>query len=464
MKLIYTLLLLFASGVYSSTYAQSDGELIRQLKLADARQAGVEQDVFFKLEYNRSKENMLEKAIESTYEIPLGTKVENVLVDQKSTLIRQLFIPVGQRVSGREEQRLANYVDSLFNDFLKHPSEREFITLIEKYSKDKRTYWLTDLEETKEFHVVLNALKLGEISRPFSTPRGIHIVQKIKESDQAYISSKVDFPSINPYLEHYNIKVNTAAKNKLHQTLSTPEPLVTSDYIKLTTEDYHRFALGNSSKGDALVWVDFLKYALIKDLKARTSADTHFSNDLKNRYDELLLSHIYDIRVKAMANVDDQNLEDFFQSNKANYHWDKQRFNGLLVFAKNKKVLKALQKEFEEAPLSQWEKIIAAFNAKEPLISYEMGTFEEGENGSIDAYAFGIGKKKNFKRKGFSKVRIYGEKISGPITLTKEIKPRVESDYLKFIELNWEKELRSKYKEGKLSPIFLNSVNNPSSN
>ena len=116
------------------------------------------------------------------------------------------------------------------------------------------------------------------------------------------------------------------------------------------------------------------------------------------------------------------------------------------------------------SPLKDWPQIIKIFNKEKEQISYEMGTFEEGDNPTIDSFVFKKGKKRKFKRKGFPKTQVYGEILSGPKQLDRKVRDTVLVDYLKSKELEWEEYLLSKYNAGKYSPNSLKSVNNQTSN
>ena len=215
MKYIYLLIAFFSWGSISSLQAQENADLIRRLKLADARMTGLEDSFDFKLAAHRKKEALYEQVIQDSYNLygvlcPVDQELE-----LKSYLIRQIFIPIEQRVSRGEEQRLIEYADSIFNLYVYHPSDAKFKSLVQKYSADKIEHWVTSLEETKEFQTVLNAQKVGEISRPFTTPKGIHIVQKLKESDRNIEQVKFDFPNLEEFFDQLNLRIDKDVKSKL---------------------------------------------------------------------------------------------------------------------------------------------------------------------------------------------------------------------------------------------------------
>lgn len=51
------------------------------------------------------------------------------------------------------------------------------------YSEDKRSMWLERLQTTSEFENVAFSLSTGEISHPFFTPEGLHIIKVIDRKE-----------------------------------------------------------------------------------------------------------------------------------------------------------------------------------------------------------------------------------------------------------------------------------------
>lgn len=464
MKYISLLILLLSVVLPSDTSAATADSLVYRLKLAEAYELGLDKTLDFQLMHGRHKEQAYLDALHEIEDIsPLFTSTTSVC-DTKSYLIRQLFIPVGQRISNQEDIRVTQFADSLFESYLAKPSESYFKEIIKKFSADKKIHWVNELEETTEFHQVVSQLKHLEISRPFLTPKGIHIVQKLDEADQLEVVKEADVDAVDEIMLRFGIFADKDAFKQIERQGHTDLALVYSEYNSFNQEDFQRFSLGNTSKGGELLQQEFLKYSLVKDLKSRLNQDPSFTSKLSALFEEDLYKRIYDVAVIRPVQHDSLGLEQFFDEHKENYRWSKPKFQGLLVFCKNSKIRKELHSLLSSAPLKDWIKIIEIFNKEKEQISYEMGTFEEGDNPTIDSFIFKKGKKRKFKRKGFPKTQVYGEVIAGPKFLENGVRDAVFADYLKYKEAEWEKYLLSKYKAGKYSPNSLKSVNNQTSN
>ncbi len=464
MKYISLLMLLVFVVLPSKLLGATADSLFYKLKLAEAYELGLDKTLEFQLAHGRHKEQAYLDALRKIKDISsLFTSTISVL-DSKSYLVRQLFIPVGQRISPLEETCLTQFADSLFESYLSHPSEPYFKEIIKKFSADKKTHWINELEETVEFHQVVSQLKHQEISRPFLTPKGIHVVQKLDESDQLEVVKEADIAAVEEIMLRFGIFADKDAFKQIDRQGHTDLSLVYSEFNSFNQEDYQRFALGNTSKGGELLQQEFLKYCLVKDLKSRLNEDLSFTIKLSSLFNEDLYKLIYDIKIYREFGNDSIGLAQFFDEHKEDYRWSKPKFQGLLVFCKSNKIRKELYNLLSTSPLKDWPQIIKIFNKEKEQISYEMGTFEEGDNPTIDSFVFKKGKKRKFKRKGFPKTQVYGEILSGPKQLDRKVIDTVLVDYLKSKELEWEEYLLSKYNAGKYSPNSLKSVNNQTSN
>ena len=67
-------------------------------------------------------------------------------------------------------------MDSIYQVIQNQPSI-DFTSLVDRFSDDKRCVWIENLQTTSEFEDVAFSLAKGEISKPFFTPEGLHILQ-----------------------------------------------------------------------------------------------------------------------------------------------------------------------------------------------------------------------------------------------------------------------------------------------
>ena len=463
MKYILPIILFLSISLPVAYGVDKKHEDIRSLKLADAYQTGMNKELSFRLHHGQHKETFIMSVIQREFDLPSFTSEEEIIIPCKSYLIKQIFIPIGQRVDLKEEHKLRNSIDSLFEEVVKNRSDENFDSLIEEYSADKEARWVLEYEETAEFHVVLKSLNIGEFSRPFLTPKGIHIVKKIDEADSVKIVQPNKVENMEILLQRYGLSVNKNAKLELLSKGTTDKILIESDNALFDGASFQRFLLGNPAMSNDQLWNHYLKYVLIKDLKARIMKDSAFSQQLTTLYEDDLLDVAYNKRVRQIALGNEEGLNNYFEQNKESYYWASPRFKGLLVFCRNNKVRKKLHNELSSAPLGEWRAILDSFNKNETQVLYELGTFKEGENGAIDSYVFKKGKKKQYRKKGYKKTRVYGEIIRGPETIDL-VQDEVLQDYMSYLEQQWEKQLISLYNAGKLPLNFLKTVNNQASN
>ena len=90
-------------------------------------------------------------------------------------------------------------------------------------------------------------------------------------------------------------------------------------------------------------------------------------------------------------------------------------------------------------------------------VRVEIGVFAVGDNAWVDKLAFGQGEGGKL-RKGFTAVELEGRIIEKPETYL-DVKGVVTNDYQKYLEEQWVKSLRKKYKV-KIDKEVLKTVNN----
>lgn len=68
----------------------------------------------------------------------------------------------------------------------------DFSALVERYSDDRQSRWIEGLQTTVEFENIAFALSKGEISEPFFTPAGIHILKVMDRKELPVYEDVVD--------------------------------------------------------------------------------------------------------------------------------------------------------------------------------------------------------------------------------------------------------------------------------
>lgn len=445
-KLSILILCFFASWLTASAQKQPS---VADLKLADAYRLEIDQDIAFQLSWSIDKERYFKQLILNKY--------EQVFEGEQAVphyYIRQIYMSLPQRAATQELMRIEQRIDSIFEVLSFDWSNAHIEKLIAQYSEEKQARWLNSFEETREFQRVLNRLEPGEVSKPFKTPKGVHILQLLERKEKQPLENPTwRIKNLDYALAQLNLSINRQGQGELLARGRTTLPLIQSSRMNYTQKEFDTFAQGNKQMGLDALWLKFQEFVVFQEMKASLFTNPKFEASLDSLWKNDLIEAAFQQRVLESNPITEQELDAFYKQHRSAYAWDKPRFEGVIVYCKNSKVRKALHQELSVAPLSEWGAIIDGFNTSEMQVHSLRGKFEKGENAAVDAYVFKKGKKKHFRPKGYTKTRVYGEVLLGPASFH-EIKDQVEKDYLLFLEQNWINELKQDYKTGKLPVNF----------
>jgi len=169
-----------------------------------------------------------------------------------------------------------------------------------------------------------------------------------------------------------------------------------------------------------------------------------YRNLLREYSDGLLLFEVSNEEVWNKASVDLAGLEKFFERNRENYKWESPRFRGKILYCSDKKVLADAQKFMKKAHKDSVDiQLRRKFNTKEKVqIKIENGLYAQGSNKAVDAYIF---KKGTYTDDNFPSVACTGSTAPAPESYN-DVKGPVTADYQNYLEEEWIKSLRNKYK------------------
>ena len=193
--------------------------------------------------------------------------------------------------------------------------------------------------------------------------------------------------------------------------------------------------------------------AEMSDEEVREYADAHLEEkypDLKNLvqeyHDGILLFEVSLREVWDKAAKDTAGLEAFFAANKKKYTWEKPHFKGYLLQCKDKSSAKAAQAIIKSAhPDSVKNYIHHRVNCDTlNYVKMQYGLWEEGKNAAVDKYGLKIKKAEFTPSEEYPVVVCVGKKLTAPATWEDE-KGKVTTDYQDYLEAEWIKALRAKY-------------------
>jgi peptidyl-prolyl cis-trans isomerase SurA len=145
-------------------------------------------------------------------------------------------------------------------------------------------------------------------------------------------------------------------------------------------------------------------------------------------------------KIWNFASEDSTGLEDFYQKNKNKFEWG-ERFKGTIITCESAEVREQAENMFAEEMTI--EEIADQLNAEKEVITFENGAWEEGRNHIVDYYVWNGSEPKDFDS---ATTFIRGDKIPPSQKLLNEARGLYISEYQNYLEKNWIKELRSKYK------------------
>lgn len=339
-------------------------------------------------------------------------------VDGAGGLVKPAHILFGIRqTDGDDKKNQAKLrADSAYNALLKGA---DFAALARQLSDDRGSAeqggelpWIEKGQTLKEFEDMAFSLRKGELSKPFLSPAGYHIVLlKDKGNFFPYDSLRT---SILRFIEQRGIREQIISQ-KIETLAKAAGPNVTADEVL-------------AKKRDEMVAKDpNLKYLI------------------QEYHDGLLLFEISNKEVWAKAQSDERGQADYFKKNKKKYKWEQPRFKGIAYYTKDKKDVKAVRKVVKQLPFDQWtEKLHRTFNNDSILrIKVEKGIFKAGDNSLVDRNVFG--KKVPLKlEKDYPYAATYGKKLKAPKDY-RDVKAQVVADYQDELEKQWVERLRKQY-------------------
>jgi peptidyl-prolyl cis-trans isomerase SurA len=161
-------------------------------------------------------------------------------------------------------------------------------------------------------------------------------------------------------------------------------------------------------------------------------------------YDGLLLYEVSKKNVWDKAANDAVALNAFFKANKKDYAWEEPRFDGFVIHANDKKVLKAAKKVLKKNMSGDWRKAIKEEINKDSVVCLVQGPYlcKKGENKFIDALEFKGEEAKPLRK--YSMYDVVGKMKKKPSTYL-DVKSQVVNDYTRQAEKLWVEGLRKKY-------------------
>jgi peptidyl-prolyl cis-trans isomerase SurA len=331
----------------------------------------------------------------------------------------------------------------------------------------------------KEFEdAAFGLTEKNQLSEPIKTMYGWHILKLLDKKEIEPIEDKKEEikrrimyderakKAENSFAEklkkEYKFKLNRAALKQLQDLVEKTagkdsafyatgiglnKSLFTFSNRIITQSEFVNFMQTNKTKSTAIEQSlnEFIKNELLSyedsQLEFKYSDFYHLMQEYR---DGILLFDISNTEVWDKATKDDVGLEDYFNQNNANYAWDTPRFKGMILHCINTTVADKAKKILKTAPKDSIDFLLRKLNNDSICIKIEKGLFAKGTNAIIDSQVFNIGSFSGDKN--FPIVFTEGKLLEkGPESYL-DIRGIITSDYQNFLEEEWIRTLRNKYK------------------
>lgn len=394
---------------------------------------------------------------------------------------------------GKTDEQVASQkalIDSLYNE-LKNGAD--FADLATRFSEDPGSArnggslsWFGRGAMVAEFDSTSFALKDGEVSAPFATNFGYHIIKRFdhkgvpalddvrkdilaaiqrdergRAPEEAYRTQLMD---------RYEAKVDVAALDRIERMIADEGGYDSAVIVKLevmdmpvahykggvvTLADVMPQVPGTAIKdaanarsliaGAAYGTLQGAVFTAERDRLAESNADYR---NLVNEYrDGILLYEISNRNVWDKAAKDTEGLNKFFKANIDRYRWESPKFKSYVFFATSDSVL-TLAKDYADTlstddPATFTQEMRKRFGKD---IKVERVIAAKGENAITDYLAFDGSKPDADKQSKWSAYAAYKGRVLEAPEEAGDVRGAAVTDYQTQLDKEWVKQLRKRYK------------------
>ena len=311
-----------------------------KLKVAAALDAHLDTLTSFKNEFATYRDQQIRPAIITDADVEAEARriysETQHRIDSLGGLYRpaHILLMLSQQASAKDKAAAEQRIDSIYTALTKGA---DFADMAKKYSQDPGTAknggllpWLTKGQTLKEFEDQVMNLKVGQMSKPFLSPAGYHIVVlKDKKMFDPYDSVRAD---IMRFIDARGLRESIIDK-KLKDMATAQGHGATPQTVLAAKE------------------------------QEMVSADSDLKNLICEYHDGLLLFEISNRMVWDKAAKDEKGLQAYFKKNKSKYKWDSPRFKGMAYHVKTQEDVKAVRNCVKGLSFDKWtERLRSTFN------------------------------------------------------------------------------------------------------
>ena len=327
-----------------------------------------------------------------------------------------ILLELSTQATAQEQEKTRQRIDSAYRAL---QAGADFAELAKKISQDPVSSkdggllpWFGPGQTLKEFEDVAYSLQPEQMSSPFLSPIGYHIIlMKERKQLEPFDSLKNDLLTV---LERREMREDIIS-NKLRQMVKASNGTLTQDQIL-------------EKRSDSLAATDpEMKYLF------------------QEYHDGLLLYEISSREVWEKATENEAALKAWFDAHRKDYKWSQPRYKGIAYHVKDKKDVKAVKNCVKRLPFDQWaEALRTTFNPDSVIrIRVEKGLFKPGDNATVDRMVFKVPAEVK-PLQDYPIDAVYGKKLKKPSDYT-DVRAQVVEDYQNDLERRWVASLRKRY-------------------
>lgn len=392
-----------------------------KLKVQAALDAKLDTMTSFQQEYAMYRDQQVRPTIVTDAEI-LATAQKMYERTKKAIgprgLVRpaHILLELSTQATTQEQEKARQRIDSAYRAL---QAGADFAELAKKISQDPVSSkdggllpWFGPGQTLKEFEDVAYSLQPGQMSSPFLSPIGYHIIlMKERKQLEPFDSLKNDLLTV---LERREMREDIIS-NKLRQMVKASNGTLTQDQIL-------------EKRSDSLA-----------------AADPEMKYLFQEYHDGLLLYEISSREVWEKATENEATLKAWFDAHRKDYTWSQPRYKGIAYHVKDKKDVKAVKNCVKRLPFDQWaEALRTTFNPDSVIrIRVEKGLFKPGDNATVDRMVFKVSAEVK-PLQDYPIDAVYGKKLKKPSDYT-DVRAQVVEDYQNDLERRWVASLRKRY-------------------
>lgn len=397
-----------------------------KLKVLAAEAAGIDTTSAFRKEFLSYRDQQVRPSFINDDDVEAEArkiyKETQTRIDSNGGLVRpsHILLMLKQNATQAEQDAAKLRADSIYTALVKGAN---FADLARRLSDDKGSAsrggdisWVQKGQTVKEFEDVVFAMKKGELSKPFLSPFGYHIVKLMdKQNFFPYDTLRAD---IRRFIDQRGLRDHIVSQ-KLDSLAKAAQPATTVQSL------------------------------LDKRADEMAAKDPALRNLIREYHDGLLLYDISNRLVWDKAAKDEAGLAAFFKKNRKRYAWTEPRFKGIAYNCKNAADVEAVKRSIKKVDFDDWaETLRKQFNDSTLRIKVVKGIFKKGDNALVDREIFQVDTTYTVP-KGYEHTAVFGKKLKAPKTYD-DVRELVVADYQEYLEKQWIADLRKQY------PVVLN--------